>query len=95
MKPVELMAYLLGNSSAEGDVILDAFGGAGSTLLACQKNNRVAYLMELDARYTDVIVRRYMKAFPETNIRLFREGKLIADAELSILLDNGTQHNTP
>jgi DNA modification methylase len=77
MKPVELMEYLLRNSSAENEIILDAFGGSGSTLLAAQKNNRIAYLMELDTRYTDVIVHRYLKAFPETSVRLFRNGKLI------------------
>ena len=87
MKPVELMEYLVRNSSAEGEIVLDTFGGSGSTLLACQKNNRTAYIMELDLRYTDVIVRRYMKAFPEASVRLFRNGKLVDETELHSLLN--------
>ena len=86
MKPVELMEYLLCNSSAENEIVLDVFGGSGSTLLAAQKNNRTAYLMELDTRYTDVIVQRYLKAFPETNVRLFRNGKLIIETELNAIV---------
>jgi DNA modification methylase len=85
MKPVELMEYLLCNSSTENEIVLDTFGGSGSTLLAAQKNNRTAYLMELDTRYTDVIVRRYLKAFSETSVRLFRNGKLTAGTELKTI----------
>ena len=85
MKPVELMEYLLRNSSGEGEIVLDTFGGSGSTMLACQKAERVAYLMELDQRYTDVIVRRYLAAYPETNVRLVRNGKLLDDTELETI----------
>jgi len=59
MKPVALLTYLTMNSSQAGDVVLDPFGGSGSTLIACAQTNRVARLMELDARYCDVIVRRW------------------------------------
>lgn len=59
MKPVELMSYPISNSSRGGDIVLDLFGGSGSTLIACQKLGRHARLMELDPRYVDVIVQRW------------------------------------
>ena len=58
-KPVELPERALKNSSKPGDTCLDLFGGSGSTLIACEKNNRIARLMELDPKYCDVIVRRW------------------------------------
>jgi hypothetical protein len=59
MKPVSLLQRALENSSKAGDEILDVFGGSGSTLIACEKTNRVARLMELDPKYVDVIVKRW------------------------------------
>lgn len=59
MKPVGLMAYLAKNSTKEGDVILDSFGGSGTTLIAAEQLNRKARLMELDPHYVDVIVKRW------------------------------------
>jgi DNA modification methylase len=59
MKPVELMERALVNSSKAGDLILDLFGGSGSTLIACEKMGRSSRLMELDPQYCDVIVRRW------------------------------------
>lgn len=61
MKPIDLVTYGLQNSSKGGDMVLDLFGGSGSTLIACEKNNRKARLMELDPHYCDVIRRRYTK----------------------------------
>jgi DNA modification methylase len=58
-KPVELIERALGNSSRKGDAVLDLFGGSGSTLIACEKTGRAAYLVEIDPRYVDVIVRRW------------------------------------
>ena len=58
-KPVELIEKALLNSSKKGDVIIDCFGGSGSTLIACEKNARAARLMELDPKYVDVIVKRW------------------------------------
>ncbi len=58
-KPVELPERAFGNSSKAGDIILDLFGGSGSTLIACEKTNRHARLMELDPKYCDVIVKRW------------------------------------
>jgi len=59
MKPVELVEYCVGNSSNRGDVVLEPFGGSGTTLIACEKTGRIARLMELDPRYVDVIVKRW------------------------------------
>jgi DNA modification methylase len=58
-KPVDLPVRALENSSKGGDIILDLFGGSGSTLIACEKTNRHAMLMELDPKYCDVIVKRW------------------------------------
>lgn len=59
MKPVELIERALENSSKTGDIILDTFGGSGSTMIACEKTGRAARLSELDPKYVDVIVRRW------------------------------------
>ena len=59
MKPVELVERAVLNSSKSGDIVLDGFGGSGSTLIACEKNNRKARLMELDPKFCDVIVKRW------------------------------------
>lgn len=59
MKPVALFEYLLLNNTKGGDLVLDSFGGSGTTLIAAEKNGRHARLMELDPRYCDVIVRRW------------------------------------
>lgn len=60
-KPVELVERALSNSSKAGDVVIDCFGGSGSTLIACEKNNRHSRLMELDPKYCDVIVKRWQE----------------------------------
>jgi DNA modification methylase len=61
MKPIELVERALMNSSLPGDVVADLFGGAGSTLIACERRDRKARLMEIDPRYCDVIVRRWQQ----------------------------------
>jgi len=57
-KPVELISYALFNSSKAEDIVLDLFLGSGSTLIACEKTNRICYGMELDPKYVDVIIKR-------------------------------------
>ncbi len=59
MKPVELVERAIRNSSRPGNVVLDPFGGSGTTLIAAEKSGRVARLIELDPKYVDVIVRRW------------------------------------
>ena len=59
MKPVSLIEYLIKNSSKQEDIILDSFLGSGSTLIACEKQSRICYGLELDPRYADVIINRW------------------------------------
>ena len=59
MKPVDLVSYPILNSSRNGDVVLDTFGGSGSTLIACAKHGREARLLEIDPKYVDVAIRRF------------------------------------
>lgn len=59
MKPVELVEYFVGNSSRTGEIILDPFGGGGSTLIAAEKSGRRANLCEIDPKYCDVIIKRW------------------------------------
>jgi DNA modification methylase len=61
MKPVELIERALVNSSKAGDVVVDLFGGSGSTMIACERRGRKARLLEIDAKYADVIIRRYQE----------------------------------
>lgn len=61
MKPLELVGRAIKNSSKNGEIVLDLFGGSGSTMIAAEQINRVAYLMELDEKYTDVIVKRMLR----------------------------------
>ena len=59
MKPVELVGHLMGNSSREGDVVADIFGGSGTTLIVAEQMGRSCYMMELDPHYCDVIIERW------------------------------------
>jgi DNA modification methylase len=59
MKPVALFEYQMLNNTKGGDIVLDSFGGSGTTMLAAEKNGRIAYVMELDPKYCDVIVKRW------------------------------------
>lgn len=59
MKPVALFEYQMLNNTKGGDIVLDSFGGSGTTLIAAEKNGRIARIMELDPRYCDVIVKRW------------------------------------
>lgn len=59
MKPVKLIARQIKNSSKQKENVLDLFGGSGSTLMACEQLNRKCYMMELDPKYCDVIIKRW------------------------------------
>jgi DNA modification methylase len=61
MKPVALVERAIRNSSKSRDIVLDPFGGSGSTLIACEKSGRQARLVELDPKYCDVIIRRWQE----------------------------------
>lgn len=58
-KPVELLEKPIKHASKQDDIVLDLFGGSGSTLIACEKTKRTCYMMELDPKYCDVIIKRY------------------------------------
>jgi len=59
MKPIAVCAMGVKNSSNTGATVLDLFGGSGSTLIACEQLNRKCYMMEIDPRYIDVIIKRW------------------------------------
>jgi DNA modification methylase len=78
MKPVPLLAYPILNSSLTGCIILDPFGGSGSTLIACEQTGRSCYMTELDEKFCDVIVRRYIEQVGSTeNVYLIRCGNKV------------------
>ena len=61
MKPIPLLAYPIMNSSMSNSVVVDPFGGSGSTLIACEQTDRICYTVELDEKFCDVIVKRYIE----------------------------------
>lgn len=73
MKPIALFAYLIKNSSKKGDVVLDSFGGSGTSVIACEQVGRRCCTMELDERYASVIVRRYIEFSGEDGVYLEAE----------------------
>jgi site-specific DNA-methyltransferase (adenine-specific) len=60
MKPLKLFAYQICNSTKKGDKVLDIFGGSGTTIISCEETGRVGYSCELDEKYVDAIVQRYI-----------------------------------
>ena len=69
MKPIPLFAYQIGNSSKQGDIVADGFGGSGTTMVACHQMQRKAYLVELDPKYCKVIVDRMLKLDPTLTVK--------------------------
>lgn len=70
MKPIKLLAKLIANSSKENDIVLDVFGGSGSTLIACEQLNRKCYMCELDPHYCDVIIQRWENMTGQTAVKI-------------------------
>jgi site-specific DNA-methyltransferase (adenine-specific) len=70
MKPIKVPARAISNSSLENDIVLDLFGGSGSTLIACEQLNRNCYVMELDPKYIDVIIARWEKFTGKKAVKL-------------------------
>ncbi len=79
MKPVALFESLIRNSSRKGDIVLDGFGGSGTTLIACEKIGRTARIMELDPKFAEVIIRRWEEYSGDIAHRA--DGKTIAELE--------------
>lgn len=87
-KPVELLEMILDNTSwARG--VYDPFGGSGTTLIACEKQGQTAYLMELEPRFVDTIVRRYILTTGRQDVKCLRNGKELPREVIAALLDNG------
>ena len=83
MKPLALIGYPMGLSSQENGIVLDLFGGSGSTLIAAEQLNRIGYLMELDPVYASVIVKRYIEQVQnDENVYVIRDGVKIGYADL-------------
>lgn len=74
-KPVELPARAIRNSCPQGGMVFEPFCGSGSTMMACETLGRSCYALELDPRFCDVIVRRYIRTTGKTDVRLIRDGK--------------------
>lgn len=84
MKPIPLIAYTIKNSSMSNCIVLDPFGGSGSTLIACEQTNRVCYTVELDEKYCDVIIKRYIEQTGcSENVFVIREGVNIPFDEIN------------
>lgn len=89
MKPVQLMAYPIKNSSAPNAIVLDPFGGSGSTLIACDETDRICRTMELDPRYASVIVMRYIELKGSTaGITVTRNGNTVTYDELMHIMND-------
>ncbi|MEG0086812.1 MAG: DNA methyltransferase, partial [Niameybacter sp.] len=83
-KPVALVAYPIQNSSLTNSIVLEPFCGSGSTLIACEQTDRICYAVELDEKYVDVIVKRFINEV-ETDavVYLVRDGKKIKYSEVT------------
>lgn len=83
-KPLDLLGYPICNSSQENAIVLDTFGGSGSTLMACEQLNRICCMMELDEKYASVILRRYVEDTGDAgNVYVLRDGKQIPYSKLA------------
>lgn len=89
-KPLDLLGYPIGNSTQENAVVIDTFGGSGSTMMACEQMNRVCYMMELDPKYASVILRRAVEngispgdVFVERNGEKLMYSDLVKEVEMN------------
>ena len=77
-KPLDLLGYPISNSSQENAIVIDTFGGSGSTMMACEQTNRICHMMELDEKYASVILRRYVEDTGDSeNVYVVRDGEKI------------------
>ncbi|MBP2656764.1 MAG: methylase domain protein [Firmicutes bacterium] len=83
MKPVALCAYPITNSSMSNCIVLDPFGGSGSTLMACEQTNRICHSVEMDEKYADVIVKRYIEYMGSSStVFVVRDGVALSFSDL-------------
>lgn len=87
-KPLDLLGYPIQNSSQANGIVIDTFGGSGSTMMACEQTNRICYMMELDEKYASVILRRYVEdgGNPD-DVYCIRDGKRINYTDVVIEVD--------
>lgn len=83
MKPVDLVRKAIANSSTVGDLVLDLFGGSGTTMIAAEYEERRAAMLELNPKYVDVIVRRYIQTTGRRDVKCIRNGAELAAAEIA------------
>ena len=89
-KPLDLLAYPIGNSSQENAIVIDTFGGSGSTLMTCEQTNRICHTMELDEKYASVILRRYVEDTNDAeNVYVIRNGEKLMYSDLVKEVDFG------
>ena len=89
-KPLDLLGYPIGNSSRENAIVIDTFGGSGSTLMACEQSNRICFTMELDEKYASVILRRYVEDTGDAdNVFVMRDGEQYFYKDLVKEIDYG------
>ena len=82
-KPLDLLSYPIGNSTQENAVVIDTFGGSGSTLMACEQMDRICCTMELDEKYASVILRRYVEDTGDADgVYVIRNGEKIPYSDL-------------
>ena len=85
MKPIPLLAYPIMNSSMSNSVVLDPFGGSGSTLIACEQTDRICYTVELDEKFCDVIVKRYIEQVGRSDgVTVQRDGVTYKYSEVEV-----------
>ena len=90
MKPIALLAYPIMNSSMTNALVLDPFGGSGSTLIACEQSERTCYTVELDEKYCDVIVKRYIEQVGSAEgVTVLRDGVTLRFGEVSTVDEQG------
>ena len=83
MKPIPLLAYPIKNSSMTNSIVLDPFGGSGSTLIACEQTDRICYTVELDEKYCDVIIKRYIEQVGSADsVSVIRDGVTLKYSEV-------------
>jgi DNA modification methylase len=92
MKPIALVAYPIMNSSLTNSIILDPFGGSGSTLIACEQSDRICYTIELDEKYCDVIVKRYIEQVgTDQDVYVIRDKEKVPYSAVAISADDEDQ----
>ncbi|EKB53592.1 site-specific DNA-methyltransferase [Falseniella ignava] len=89
MKPIPLLSYPIMNSSTSNAIVLDPFGGSGSTLMACEQTNRICYTIELDEKFADVIIKRYIELIGKSDeVSVERDGVSFLFTEIEELQDD-------